>query len=162
MNLNVINQTKLIHAVSPANWSGSTSSAKYVSLKNYGMCYIWIHTGAIADGTGAVTVTQASAVAGTGAKAISFDHYYSDTGTANLLARVSSTSATFTLATANSQYVIPIDPAQLDGSSIGSASAFDCLTISVAAPGGNDYYGVDYILTNPRNAESTPLTAILD
>ncbi len=159
MNLNLINQAKLIHAVNAASWNGSTSTAKYVSLKNYGMCYIWINTGAIADGTGAVTVTQATAVAGTGAKALSYDHYYSDTGTANLLAKTTC-SATFNLATASRQYVIPIDPAQLDCNPTGTP--YDCLTVSVSAPGGADFYSVDYILTNPRNAESTPLSAIAD
>ena len=128
MNLNLINQAKLIHAVNAANWSGSTSTAKYVSLKNYGRCYIWINTGAIADGTGAVTVTQATAVAGTGAKALSYDHYYSDTGTANLLAKTTC-STTFNLATASRQYVIPIDPAQLDCNPTGTP--YDCASTEV-------------------------------
>lgn len=163
MALSLINETKLIWAVAPKDYSGATATEKYVSLKNYGMCYIWIQTGAWGGGTAAVTVTQASAVAGTDAKSLAFDHYYSDTGTSNLLAKVSSTSATFDLGVASKQYVIPIDPGQLDGSSIGTASPFDCISVQVASPGVNaDLYSAVYVLTNPRNAESTPLTAILD
>lgn len=158
--INLLNQAKLIHGVSPANYSATTSPATYVSLKNYQRCYIWIKTGAIADGTGVASLLQASAVAGTGAKALAFDHYYSDTGTENRLAK--STGTSITLGFANNQWIIPIDPAQLDGNPTGSDAAFDCLSVSITAPGGNDFYSVDYILVGPRHAEDVPLTAVLD
>ncbi len=162
MNINLLNQAKLIWAVAPANYTGAAATPKYVSLKNYGMCYVWIQTGAWAGGTAAVTLGQSPLVSAVGYKALAFDHYYSDTGTSNLLAKTTCTD-TFNLGVANKQYVIPVYPGTIDGTSIGTASPFDCVSVYVASPGANDdYYSACYILTNPRNAEYTPLTAILD
>jgi len=151
-------QAKPIWACAPANYNASTSTDKYISLKNYDKVTIIILTGAWAAGTAAVTLTQATAVAGTGAKELAFDTYYHDETTSGTLVKTTATLNTFNLDTANKMYVIEVDAASLD-----AAGGFDCLTITVASPGANDdYYGIMYALHGNRYADPTPPTALLD
>lgn len=93
-----------------------------------------IAQGAWAGGTPAVTLKQATAVAGTGAKALGFAEKYSKvalTGTVNVLAAV--TSDTFNLAaTANRIEMVEVSAADLD-----RAGGYDCVGIDVASPGAN-------------------------
>ena len=152
----LLNQAKLIWACEPKNYSGIAATAKWVSLKNYGRLYIWIITGVMAAAA-AVTVRQSTVVAGTSSKAVTFTEFYHDETTSGTLVK-ETCSSTFDIDTANKQYIIPIDPAQLD---VGNG--FDCVTVAVASPGvAIDIYSVAYILFQPRNAEDTPLTALLD
>ena len=153
----LLTQGKPIWACAPANYNASTAAAKYVSMKNYARLTIIINTGAWAAGTAAVTVNQATAVAGTGAKALSFDYYHHDETTSGTLVKTTCTN-TFNLDTANKMYIIEVDAATLD-----HANGFDCASIAVASPGANDdYYSVTYILHGNRYAAPTPPTALLD
>lgn len=150
--------TKIIWAVAPDNYSGKAATAKYVSLKNYQWMTIIIQTGAWAAATAAVTLTQATAVAGTGAKALGFDFMWSDEVLSGTLARNTVTSNTFDLDTANKTYVIEVDPATVDG-----ANGFDCVSVQVATPGvAADYYSAIYILSGPRYGGYNSPTAVLD
>lgn len=150
-------QSKLLWAVAPANYTGAAATAKYVSLKNYGHATIAIQTGAWAGGTAAVTVEQATDVSGTGTKTLSFTSYWHDETTSGTLAEATC-SDTFDLDTANKLYVIEIDAADLD-----VANAFDCLSVQIATPGANnDYYSVAYVLSQPRFGSATPPSALVD
>lgn len=102
----------------------------YVSLKGYKRCQIII---VIGDGTtvtgSTITLKQASAVAGTGEKALAFTRMLSNTdyAAAKVLAETTVTSNTFTTQTTNSKdsvYVIDVDADTLD-----AANDFDCIRV---------------------------------
>lgn len=158
MPKHLVEQIKILRAAEPKSYSGAAMADAYVSLKNYGLLTIVIHTGAWAGGTAAVTLTQASAVAGTGAKALAFTDYWDDVTTTGTLVKKAASSNTFNLGTANKTYVIHVDPITLD-----LANGFDCVTLSVATPGANaDFYTATYYLGEPRFAQATPPSALVD
>lgn len=118
----------------PIDTTGAARTGDYYSLKDFQGIVFVIAQGAFAGGTPAVTLKQATAVAGTGAKALSFAEYYSKvalTGTVNVLTAV--VSDTFNLAaTANRITMVEVSAADLD-----RANGFDCVGIDVASPGAN-------------------------
>lgn len=149
---------KLIWAVEPKSYSGLAATKKWVSLKNYGQLTIVIMTGAWAGGTAAVTVEQATAVAGTSNKALSFVDYWDDVTTSGTLVKKAAVSNTFNLDTANKMYVIHIDDRMLD-----IANGFDCVSIAVASPGANvDLYGAVYVMGDARYQQATLPSALID
>lgn len=140
----LIDKAKLVFGTAPANYSGAASTSDIVSFKDYNHATVIIQTGAWAGGTAAVTLKQATDVAGTGAKALSFAKMWTNDGdtTSDSLAEIAVASDTFNLDTANAMYVVEIDATDLD-----LANAFDCLRVDVASPGANaDYYGVTIVL----------------
>ena len=154
----IVERQKLIWACEPKRYSGAAATKKWVSLKNYDQLTIVIITGAWAAGTAAVTVEQATAVAGTSNKALAFTDYWDDLTTSGTLAKKAATSNTFNLDTANKMYVIHIDDRMLD-----LAGGFTSVSIAVASPGANaDFYGVAYILGSARYQQATPPSALLD
>lgn len=153
-----VQRTKLIWAAEPKSYSGAAMADKYVSLKNYQWLTIYIITGAWAGGTAAVTLKQAQAIAGTGAKALNFDTQWNDVAASGTLVKTAVVSNTFNLGTALKLYVIEVDAASLDIN-----NGFDCVTLAVASPGANaDFYGVLYQLSDARFEEGTPPSAIVD
>lgn len=154
----LVEKAKFIWAAEPKNYTGAAMADKYVSLKNYGQLTIVILTGAWAAGTAAVTLSQATAVAGTGAKALAFTDYWDDVTTSGTLVKKAAVSNTFNLGTALKMYVIHVDDRMLD-----VAGGFDCVTLAVASPGANaDFYGVAYILGDARYQQATPPSALVD
>lgn len=153
-----VEQNKLIGASAPADMSGTAMTAKYVSMKNYGHLTVVIKTGAWAGGTAAVTMTESVDVSASSTQALNLDYQWTGTVASGALTKTAVTSDTFNLAAANSFYVIELDADELDVD-----DGFDCVTVAIASPGVNsDFYSVDYILSEPRYAGSTPLTAITD
>jgi hypothetical protein len=153
-----VQSQKILRAAEPKNYTGAAMTAKYVSLKNYKRLTIIINTGAWAGGTAAVTLSQATKVDATGAKALAFDTQYNDETTTDTLAAVAVAANTFNLGTANKCYVIEVDAEKLDVS-----NGFDCVTLAIASPGANaDFYGVSYVLSGSRFEQSTPPSAVVD
>jgi hypothetical protein len=118
----------------PIDTNGAARTGDYYSLKDFQGIVFIISQGAWAGGTPAVTLKQATTVAGAGAKALGFTEKYSKvvlTGTVNVLAAV--TSDTFNLAaTANRVEMIEVSAADLD-----RAGGYDCVGLDVASPGAN-------------------------
>lgn len=153
-----VQNRKILWANEPKNYTGAAATTKYVSLKDYRHLTISIITGAWAGGTAAVTLSQATAVAGTGAKALAFTKQWNDEATSGTLVETAVTSNTFNLTTANKLYVIEVDVETLDVS-----NGFDCLGVAIASPGANaDFYGVLYELSGSRYRQATPPTALTD
>lgn len=151
-------KAKLLGAIEPKNYTGAACADFYVSLKNYGVCTIVIRTGAWAAGTAAVTLKQATAVAGTSAKALNFTDYWDDLASSGTLVKKAASSNTFNLDTANKTYVIHVDDRMLD-----VAGGFDCLTLAVASPGANaDFYSGIYILSDSRYQQADQPSALVD
>jgi hypothetical protein len=126
-SINLLDDLHIVEGLAPVVPSSSTPD--YISLKGANAAGILIHAKNATTVTGsAITLKQATAVAGTGEKALSFTTYYKkeDTGAADApWTKATATSDTFTtLATdsKNTFYFIPIDPASLDIN-----NGFDCV-----------------------------------
>jgi hypothetical protein len=137
---------KSIQILEAKNYTGAAGADVYVSLKRYPRVRFTISTGAWAGGTAAVTLLQATAVAGTGAKALALTTYYDDLATTGALAKKTAASNTFTIGAANKQFVIEVDARQLD-----LANGFNCVAVHIASPGANaDLYAVQADLYGGR------------
>lgn len=108
----------------------STSTPDYVSLKNFERCCVIVLVKNATTVTGsAITLKQATAVAGTSEKALSFTKVYRNLDTAaaggDVLAEAAVTSDTFTTLTTNSKnamYVMEVKAEDLDVN-----NGFDCI-----------------------------------
>lgn len=106
----------------------STSTPDYISLKNAESVEVLVFVKNATTVTGsAITLKQATAVAGTSEKELAFTTYFRnlDTGTSDVFTEATASSNTFTTDATNSKnqiYRIPVDPASLD-----VANGFDCL-----------------------------------
>lgn len=159
MNINarLDEQVALVQATAIAALTSTAGDASYVSLKGYERCCIVID---VTNGTtvtgGAVTLKQASAVAGTGEKALAFTRMLSNTdvAAAQTLAETAVTSNTFTTDTTNSKrlrYVIDVKASDLD-----SANGFDCLRVDVASM-ANANGQVAYMLYGAKYSGASPM-----
>ena len=134
----------------------------YVSLKGFQRCSIVLAVdNATAVTGGDITLKQATAVAGTGEKALGFDTVYANTntGASDTLVETAVTSNTFTTAaTANKNllYVIEVDAADLD-----VANGFDCIRVDSLAM-ANAVGAVTCILHDARYAGALDTSAITD
>jgi len=111
----------------------SSSTPIYISLKRVQALGVLIIVRNATTVTGsAITLLQATAVAGTAAKALPFTTYYTriNATTATAWTKATATSDTFTTSTTDSVnhlYFIPIDPASLD-----TNAGFDCIRLGTA------------------------------
>ena len=146
----LIDVLKPVMGCAPAALTGAAGDGDYISMKNYTKLTVLISVlnGSTVTG-GAVTLKQASAVAGTGEKALSFSKMYSniDCAAADALTETAVVSDTFTTDTTNSKqlmYAIEVDAEQLD-----KANGFDCVRVDVASM-ANAVAGVTYLLWGAR------------
>jgi len=157
------NLIRNVHPVVASFPQAATSIAgDYISLKNFaGVTIVIMVDVTSGTDTGAVTLTQASAVAGTGAKALSFDYQWSnlDTETADALTKTAVTSDTFDAGgvTKSCLYVIEVKAEDLDVD-----NGFDCLRANLATvTNGNS--AILYLLHTPRYiSEDGAKSAIVD
>lgn len=144
----------------PKDITGAAQTADYVSLKDYTHVTIYIQQGAWAGGTPAVTLFQATDVAASGEKALSFAKRWTKVGvTGTTFVETAVASDTFNLANvANTINVLEIDAADLDVD-----GGFDCLTVKVASPGANaDLLSVTYVLCGARYPQAIMTDAKVD
>ena len=134
----------------------------YVSLKGYSRCTIIIAVDNATTVTGgAVTLKQATAVAGTSEKALAFSKMWAnlDAAAGDTLTETAVTSDTFTTLTTDNKnllYVIEVDADDLD-----VAGGFDCLRVDVLLM-ANAVGFVQYILTGARYSSPVAVSAIVD
>lgn len=137
----------------------------YVSMKGYNRCQIII---SIADGTtvtgAAVTLKQATAVAGTSEKALAFTRMLAnvDYAAAKTMVETAVTSNTFTTQAVNSKdslYIIDVSASDLD-----VANGFDCIRVDATDHAATASRGcvVIYNLYGKRYSGSTATEAIAD
>lgn len=144
----------------PIDTTGAAVSSDWLSLKNYSRATVVIMQGAWAGGTPAVTLNQATAVAGTSTKALAFAKRWTKVAiTGTTFVETAVTSDTFNLpATANTINVIEIDAADLD-----TDNGFDCFQVAVASPGSNaDLIAIMVILSGARYPQAVTVDAKVD
>jgi hypothetical protein len=139
--------------------TSTLGDTRYVSLKNYRKIAIVI---SIADGTtvtgSTITLKQATAVAGTSEKALTFTRMLSSVDyPTSALAETAVTSSTFTTQTTNSKdslYVIEVDSSDLD-----VANGFDCIRVDGTGHAATASRGVVvlYLLYGARYSGASPL-----
>ena len=134
----------------------------YVSLKGYDRLTIVVAVDNAATVTGgAVTLKQATAVAGTNEKALAFSKMWAnlDAAAGDTLTETAVTSDTFTTLTTdnkNALYVIEVKAEDLD-----VANGFDCVRVDVLLM-ANAVGFVQYILHGARYASPIAVAAITD
>ena len=165
MNLHTVNlfwsAVKPVHGLAIAVTSSSTPD--YVSMKNWRKCAVVIKilNGSTVTGS-AITLKQATAVAGTSEKALAFTKMYQniDCAAADALAEVAVVSNTFTTDTTNSKmlmYVIDVDVASLD-----RANGFDCIRAGAGNSANTLTIDITYYLYGGRYMLNPPPAAITD
>lgn len=159
----LIDQAKIVYA-SPIIGALATTNGDcdYVSLKDYARCTIVIAVDNATTVTGgAITLKQATAVAGTGEKALSFSTVYANTDVAasDTLVETAVASNTFTTDTTDNKnllYVIELKAEDLD-----VANGFDCVRVDSLLM-ANAVASVQYILHGARYASPLARSAITD
>jgi hypothetical protein len=145
---NIIGKNHVVTGLAPILPNSSTPD--YVSLKN--------HSKFTAS---AITLKQATAVAGTSEKALAFSWVYQneDTAASDVLVKTAVTSDTFTTDDTNAKnliYVIEADVADLDVS-----GGFDCVRVG-AGDAVASIVSITYILGGSRYNHDVSVTAITD
>lgn len=124
----------------------SSSTPDYVSLRGYsGLTAIIIaDNGSTVTGS-AITLKQASAVDGTGEKALEFDTVLAnvDTGAASTLVETAVTSDTFTTDTTDAKNLLYVIDVPLDN--LDTANGFDCVRVGTGNA-ANTVVSVIYLL----------------
>jgi hypothetical protein len=138
----------------------TVGDTKYVSMKNYRRLQIVID---IANGTtvtgSTITLKQATAVAGTGEKALAFTRMLAniDYAAAQTMTETAVSSNTFTTDATNSKnlrYIIEVDSDMLD-----TANGFDCVRLDGTGHAATASRGVTvtYILWGAKYSGANPL-----
>ncbi len=159
MNAKMVEYAKIVMGLPPIIPSSSTPD--YVSMKNYSHLTVIILADNATTVTGsAITTTQATAVAGTGAKTLALTEMWAniDTGATDTLVKTAVTSNTFTTDSTdakNLMYVIEIDARNLD-----VEGGFDAVTVGTGDATAS-IISVCYILSNGYMG-ATPPAAITD
>lgn len=156
-----------IVSVAPASMAGAALNLPWISLKNYAHVAVVLIKAAGAVGEPpTITLQQATAVAGTGAKALSVVNRVdvksgADITTIGQFTKVTqAAAATYVPAAGNTQaiYVIEFDSDLLD-----LANGFDCFRATIASVGATSQIGaLLYILTDSRYSGQFPPSALVD
>lgn len=160
--MRLIDKTKPVLGCAPAALTGAAGDGDYVSLKQFQRLSIIIAVDNATTVTGgAVTLKQATAVAGTAEKALAFDTVWAniDTGASDTLVETAVVSDTFTTDSTNNKnllYVLEVNDADLD-----IANGFDCVRIDVASM-ANAVGSVVYVMGVPNHNPALNLEAITD
>lgn len=159
MGLTLPEESKIVEAITPQ--VGAAITGDYVNLKHAHNCFILVH---VAQGNAAqmaITVEQATTVAGGGTTAITKvvpiwaneDQATSDT----LVRQTDAVSFTLSVATTQKLVIFQVDPQTLN-----IADGFDCITVKTAASHADNLTSALYILAPLRIAGATPPSAIID
>lgn len=157
MNARMDEQAYFVQGTSLVALTGAGGDAAYVSLKNYRKATIIVDILNATTVTGtAITLKQATTVAGGSEKALAFTRMLSniDVGAAQTMVEAAVTSNTFTSDTTNSKrlrYIIEVDSEQLD-----VANGFDCFRVD-GASGVNSIGLVSYILWGAKYNGASPM-----
>jgi len=172
-NTRLLESVQLVLAAPPADFN-SAVTVDWISLKNYDGCLVvWLKAVGTAGDDWSLQLNQATAVAGTSSKALTFtDWYYKaavDIATVGTFTKVTQATATADLDLGTPTdylqdvmqaiYVIDVKASQLD-----VANGFDCIaaTFDDTDCGSTSLGAILYIPYGARYPQASPLTAIAD
>lgn len=162
-----VEEVQLVSGFLPVDLQTAANDGDYVSLKGYRKCTIvfFKNVGTAGDDP-TITLTQATAVAGTGDKALTFTDIWTKQDTVltavGQYTRVTQTAAnTYTDLTSAEDaaiWIIEFNAEQLDVD-----GGFDCLRASVGDVGANPQLGcLLYFLSEPNYPQASLESAIVD
>jgi len=150
---------KIVEALMPQ--AGAALTGDYVCLKNAHKCWVLVHINQANATQVAITINQATAVAGTGTTPITVAvpiWVCESCVASDALTReaVDAIAYTTTVGTTHKIIVFEIDPATLN-----VAGGFDCITVITAASNAANITEAEYILAE-RYQQASPPSAIID
>jgi hypothetical protein len=164
--MKLIDQLQIVSGFVPVNMATGANDGDYVSLKGYSKLGILFFKGAGGAGEPpTLTVTQASAVAGTGAKALNFTEVWvknnADLTTVGPFTKVTQSAAnTYATATGDTQAIVYVE---FDAADLDVSGGFDCVKGSVADVGTTAQNGaLIYLLGGAAYPQATQASAIVD
>lgn len=142
----------------PVNMATAANSGDWVSLKDYESCLVVFYKGAGTAGDDpTLTLEQATAAAGTGAKALNFTRIYHKQGTLTSVAQFTEVTqaAANTYTDATSAEIAAIWAVEVKADDLDVGGGFYFIRASVADIGANAQLGaVLYILGKPRYGDA--------
>jgi hypothetical protein len=163
MSKHILDKLDFVSGLVPIN-IGSARSSDVISLKNWGRCAIVFHKGAgSASEDPTLTVLQASSVAPSNAKALTFTELYVKQGTLSSVGTWTKTTQsaanTYTNATlSESECVIVID---IKAEDLDVDNGFDCIQVTIADAGSvNQIAALFFVPHEPRYAKDGGISAI--
>lgn len=162
-NRHFLETADIVSGIVPINL-GSARTGDTITMKNYGRCTIvFFKAAGSASEDPTITVEQATSIAPSNAKALTFTRIFTKQGTLTSTGTwtktTQSAAGTYTNTTASENeaiWVIDILAEDLDAD-----NGFDCLRVTIADAGSVNQLGaVLYILTEPRYAVEGGLSAI--
>jgi hypothetical protein len=143
----------------PTTTNGAITTGDYVSMKNVKRCTVLVSLNQAATDATAITIEQATNVAGAGSTAITLVvPIWQDADVSSSDALVRQTDAVADAATAGTNpqlFVFQIDPETL-------ADGFDCITCKLAdSTEATNFVNITYLL-EMNYAQATPPSAIVD
>lgn len=165
-NLRLTDFMQICSGIKPIDFNAAAQAGDWVSMKNYQRMAIVFFGRAGSAGTDVTfTVEQATAVAGTGAKALTFTELFKKEG-ADLLAigeftKVTQAAANTYTSTNNEQsdQIVVID---IKAEDLDIANDFDCVRLSVNAGNAAKIVSALYMLWEPRYGKEVLPSAIVD
>lgn len=163
----LIDRFQLVAGVVPVNLATAANDGDWVSMKNFRRLVVMVFKGAGgASEDPTITMEQATAVAGTSAKALNFTTIYSKEG-ADLTTigpftkTVQASGNTYTnTSLGDLQALIWLEFSAED---LDQANGFDCVRARIADVGSTSQIGcILYLLGDPRNAPVYAGSAIVD
>ncbi len=164
----LLDMLQIVSAFVPYDSNASSGGAgDWVSLKHYGKClFVLFGAAGTAGDDPTITLEQATAVAGTGAKALNFTRIDSKVGTLTGVGQFTTTTQAATntyvdTVSAEAQKIICIE---VDAADLDVDNGFDCVRASIAdtGSGGAQLICGLYILGAPRAATDPLPSAIID
>ena len=161
MSNQLVQHNKILSALNPIDTTGAAANGDFISLKNSHHVTIILQFGVSLVATPAITLSQATDVAGTGAKALAFVTSWvnADTTSGDSFTKTTVASNTFDKSAASEQLIV----IEVDGRSLDVENGFDCLRVNLASPGANaTLVSMLYIGSKLRHASTDPNEQITD
>lgn len=153
LNKHILEKLELVSGIVPIDL-GSARSSDVVTLKNYGRCAIvFFKEAGSANEDPTLTVLQATSIAPSNAKALTFTDIYVKQGTLTSVGTWTKTTQsaanTYTNTTlSESEAIIVID---IQADSLDVDNGFDCIQVTIADAGSTNQMGaLLFVLHEPR------------
>lgn len=143
----LLREVQVVQISPPKDHNGVAAVTERVSLKDWDHVTFVILSGAWAGGAAALTLQEASDVAGTGEQQLALANMYTNKAapTSPALVKTAVASDTFDVDTANAMWMVEVEAAEL-------SEGFPVVRPALATPGANaDLYTVFAILSKPRD-----------
>lgn len=155
MNRHLLEKVQIAGGFTPVDMATGANTGNWVSLKGYGRCSIVLFKGRGASAEPpTITLAQATEVAGTTSKSLTFTRIDQKTGTLSAIGVFTTTTqaaaSTYALAAGNTEVIAVVD---IKAEDLDIANGYDCLRCTIADVGTTSQIGgVLYLLHEPRYA----------